>query len=532
MNQKRKNLKYNLYKLYFSVLNFEGLAGFFLIPSPSRKACPHEGRGRESFSKTCPCEGGDQPQFSNRISIALRKIIYNNLYGKYFCILLIFFSFSAFSDHDKHCDILMSWNVPVCGPTAEERTYKANILSHELAKSLTRKKMIPEKVIKAGKAVFSIGTQKTFREWSWHFKGGSGFFMFNNRTFFTAYHVLESLLEDISQWDEVVFKDQNENQQNFKIKGVKFASELHDIVAFEVEGYEGPVLELSMEPPQEQSYVIGYPKSQKQKIQTVGYPFEATDTYYGAFIELFDCYYGYYFRGASGGPLVNREGKVEGISSAVMGTPLPSDCGFFLAKKLNVLTERSGTDGILSSLEEVTIFMIREKIRTIALAEEGNIDARITLLNQGEGDMIESASSPNDLMQHMLMTAIIGNRQRETIDNILTEKLDNPMLSAIMRSLDKKNGLYDLLFSLVEESILSSEPQEILPVTWYEIGIAFYYIDSNLGEACYFWNNARQTGHPFVFSDFVIIPNMDIVRCEFFMKEATNILSEKSSKNR
>lgn len=130
--------------------------------------------------------------------------------SKIFCFIffLLFFSpFSVFSDETEICDLLDSWKIPVCATTDEERILKSNHLHTQLEASLLRKKILPKEVTKAGKATFRIGSQYTFRDWDWNFSGGSGFFMFDNRTFFTAYHVWEPLLNHISDWNEVVFKD-------------------------------------------------------------------------------------------------------------------------------------------------------------------------------------------------------------------------------------------------------------------------------------------------------------------------------------
>ena len=417
----------------------------------------------------------------------LRKNACNNSYGKCLYILFLFFSFSVFSNHEEHCELLMSWEVPVCGPTAEERTYKVNILSEQLAASLERKRALPKKVIKAGKTVFNIGTEKAFRDYSGNpeqdFRGGSGFFMFDDRTFFSAHHVLGALLNEISDWDEVVFKDQNGNTYDLKIKGVKFLSKLHDIVIFEIEGYDGPVLELSQEPPQNQSYVIGYPEG--FKIQSVINPFETTN-HYAAFIELFDCYYGYDFIGASGGPLVNKEGKVEGVFGAGVETPLPTNCGFTLAKKLDFLSE-----GIQMEVHDSI-----EKVKELMNSEENKLIA------------------DNDLIRHLRILATIEKRKMKAIDTGVTEKLEgkDSMIDEIMRFIDNKA---DEFFVSIIDLIAAAESQQWLSVTSYEMGVAAYHIDDNLTEACHFWNKARQTGHPFVLSDSVIIPNLDIVRCEF-----------------
>ena len=52
-------------------------------------------------------------------------------------------------------------------------------------------------------------------------------------------------------------------------------------------------------------------------------------------------------------------------------------------------------------------------------------------------------------------------------------------------------------------------------MTWYKMGVIAYYINKNLEKACDFWNKARQTGHPFVLSDIVIVPRLGIIHCEF-----------------
>ena len=206
---------------------------------------------------------------------------------------------------------MIPWNpgiFPFCGTTDEEIVIKSKHLHNQLEASLLRKKILPEEVTEAGKAVFRIGVQHTHLQWSWNFSGGSGFFMFDNRTFVTAYHVAEFLLS--SDWNEVVFKDQNGNQHEFQIKGVKFVSRLRDIAVLEVAGYEGPFLEPSTEPIKEQSYILGY--SEEFKIQSAQ-AFQATNILYGAFSELFDCYYGANFGGSSGG--ASFEQKRESGSS-------------------------------------------------------------------------------------------------------------------------------------------------------------------------------------------------------------------------
>ena len=521
--KKMKFLKLSFYKLYCSCVKFPVTCSVFSQKTElPQKACPRKGKGRESLSKVCPREDEDHLQPSNRTGIFLRKNTCHNFYGKCFFVLLTFFSLSALSNHEEHCEWIRPWELPVCGQTIEEITYKESVLSHALGASITRTREIPEEVIEASRAVFNIGFQNTFREWSWNFLGSSGFFMFDQRTFFSAYNLLESLEENVSHWNEVVFKDQDGVQQNFKIKGVKFASKLRDIVVFEVEGYEGPVLDLSLESPQGQSYIIGYPEG--FKIKSVTHPFEAADTRYGAFIELFDCYYDLDFKGADGGPFLNKEGKVEGVFVSKINTSLPKDCGFILAGKLDFFNEGvKNKNQTYRSLAEVRELMRKEEQKIIALSADGNKDATFTLLtNRGfsfeQSDplaqMRDLITSGNTLIRHTLSFVLIKMRQQDAISDAVSEVLI-PETDALMSLMNDEESFRNRFIATINDLISGFEPQELLSMTWYEMGLAAYHIDDNLTEACDFWNKARQTGHPLVLADSVIIPNVDIIRCKF-----------------
>lgn len=431
---------------------------------------------------------------------------------KYFYISCLLFSFSIFSSHEEHCELSMPWKLPVCAQTTEEISDKSNVLSQQLAESLKRKKVIPEQVIESSKTVFRIGTQNTFRGWSWNFEGGSGFFMFDNRTFLSAYHVLEFFKENISHWREVVFKDQNGNQHDFKIKGVRFASKVHDMVVFEIEGYDGPILEPSERPPQEQSYVIGYNQDDVQ-IQSFTHPFDATNIHYGLFIELFDCYYGFNFNGFSGGPLVNKTGKVEGVFSNSVNSPLSVNCGFSMARKVNSLTEEIKTSVMYHSFEQFKKFMQEEEVKAITLAEMGDMNAKITISELLTTDSSRILTSDNALAQHLLMLTIIMNYKMEALSDNLMQESEDPIINIVTKSLKDENSIQSLLLSLADDIMTASKPHQLLSVTWYERGVAAYSIDGDLETACQFWDKARQTNHPYVLSDFVMIPDMDIVRC-------------------
>ena len=447
----------------------------------------------------------------NQYKSLLWKMLCKRFHGRHILFSLLF-SFSVFSNQEKICELLEPWKISICSETNEKLSHVSNTLHTQLEASLIRKKVLPEETIEAGKAVFNIGIQYELHEWSWNFSGGSGFFMFDTQTFFSAYHVLGPLLDNISQLSEIVFKDQNGNSQEFEVKGIKFASKLRDIVIFEVEGYDGPVLELSLEPPQEQSYIMGY--SEGFKIQSVR-AFEATDIHYATFIELFDCYYGVNFGGASGGPLVNQKGKVEGVFTNMVDPPLRVCNHFLLARKLDFLAEKGETVRIYDSIEEIKELMDSEENNFVTLAEEGNMNAQYELLDEesflnSAQEVKEAITSGNTLMLNALMSEATFRFLNAIDDNLLDKALNK--IKTKVPFIGEEAEITEILVSFIEEGVAASE---LLPVTWYKMGAITYYISKNLEKACDFWNKARQTGHPFVFSDFVVVPPLDIIACEF-----------------
>lgn len=405
----------------------------------------------------------------------------------------IFLSLSAFAEEQEVCDSLKPWRVPVCATTEEERTKKTDLLHTLLSESLTRKKILPEKVIEAGQAVFRIGFQHTFQQWSWNFSGGSGFFMFNNRTFFTNHHVVKLLLENISHWNEIVFKNQTGEEEEFQIKRVKFISKIYDVAVLEVEGYEGPVLEPATETPREQSYALGYPEN--FDIQSARNTFELTPILYGAFPELFDCYYDTRFEGFSGGPMVNREGKVESVFSGIFSGY--KSCPVLMTRRLNFLTEeiKTNTKGF-DSIEQAKEMILKNMEDLIALAKSGNREIRFGLLI--DGVIIPHDTTIIDPLRVIMEAAAEGNRLAwHTIIGLIDEE---------RMSFFVTNPVSPWRTSL---------PQT-LHITWYEMGIVAYYTDDNLKKACNFWKKATQLEHPYIYENFVFVPGTgDIISCEF-----------------
>ena len=405
----------------------------------------------------------------------------------------VFLSPSAFAEEQEICDVLTPWDLPVCATTDKERTRKSDLLHTLLAESFRRKKILPEKVKESGQAVFNIGVQRTFEQWSLNFSGASGFFMFDNRSFFTNHHVLESLLsKGISNWNEVVFKDQKGEEEDFQIKGVKFLSKMHDVAVFEVEGYEGTVLEPAERTPGEQSYIIGY--SPEFKIQSVYGIFEPSNTKYGALIELFDCCYNFNFAGASGGPMVNQKGKVESIFSNMFHSGLNS-CAFLITRKLNHLMEeiKKSTE-IFDSIPETEDLIEEGLTRFAQLALSGDLEARFSLWleNVDPSAYPEMTYNPKTWISD---AAAAGNlfARHFTLDEMMNKNLP-------IDSWEKSQWMAQT---------------EKLHITWYEMGSIAYYIHNNFKKACDFWKKAAQLGHPFIHENFVFIPYAgDIINCE------------------
>ena len=56
--------------------------------------------------------------------------------------------------------------------------------------------------------------------------------------------------------------------------------------------------------------------------------------------------------------------------------------------------------------------------------------------------------------------------------------------------------------------------KNVLHATWYEAGAYVYYKDNDFDTACKFWKKVGELGHPYVRSNFTIIPyKKDIIYC-------------------
>ena len=171
---------------------------------------------------------------------------------------------------------------------------------------------------------------------------------------------------------------------------------------------------------------------------------------------------------------------------------------------------------VAHTVEEAKDFMRLEETKTDLLAEAGDMNSGFELLRAGfSSNSVEGIkrimTSGNGLMRHSLMNKGIFYLL-DASDSLWEKAWDKT--TALFNG--EEAAIHDLLLSFIGDGMLSSEPLEFLPVTWYSRGIDAYYLtDEGLERACHFWNKARQTGHPFVLSDLVMIPPRSVVSCEF-----------------
>ncbi|MDE0151054.1 MAG: bifunctional trypsin-like peptidase domain-containing/SEL1-like repeat protein [Bdellovibrionales bacterium] len=154
---------------------------------------------------------------------------------------------------------------------------------------------------------------------------GTGFFI-DQQTLVTSYHVLFSLLSIAS--DSSSFKDLLDSSyiekegQRYSIKGIRHISAKDDLAVLQVEGYEGPVLRLAEEEPENSIKILGFPSVDRtlehgvsvHLRETTGEVFSQNNPFFCSVddIPLMIDFFGN-FRGASGSPVLNNKGKVIGI---------------------------------------------------------------------------------------------------------------------------------------------------------------------------------------------------------------------------
>ena len=390
------------------------------------------------------------------------------------------------------------WRLTLCAPTDLELDKKNAVLDSVLQESLLAKKQIPQAVLTAGKAVFEICVPSRFHKWIWNCTGGSGFFLFDNRTFITNHHVLEGFLlkDDILNWDEVIFRDHTGKEAHFRIKGVKFLSMMHDIAVLDVEGYEGPVLKPAEELPfGKRFYIAGYP-GDSFKIHPVRNLFDMDAIHYGAFREIFDCSYGTDFSGSSGGPALNQVGDVVAVFAGSLNSS--SQCPLQILKKTDFLSPRK--------VQQIQAFSVKD-LETLRIS-----DIAAFSKNAADGDETARFMYFYEKVDRFRFNDKIRYLDSE---DLLREAFNLGHATAEFQSLNKvlseESGPEQKLFV---DSLLS-EDRDLLSATYFELAFFFYKRRNNLQTACELWKKSGELGHPYIIDSNVVIltGKGDIVFC-------------------
>ena len=411
---------------------------------------------------------------------------------------------------------LKPWRLPVCGQTKKEFDLNASALNHYMWSSARRAQEIPAKAIEAGQAVFKIQIPFKIQNYTWGEVSGSGFFAFNNRLFITNFHVLSSILDEIIRpdWSEAVFSDQNGVKRDFRIKGVKFVSLMHDLAVLEIEGYDGPVLNFAEGPPEAPVYIIGHPEGRDQKILSVLEPFEA-GSHYGVFLEPFNLHYDRQsLSGMSGGPMVNSEGKALSVFANMF---LGGAYAFLLTKKADILIKN--LDSLLAPLPpeaqgEINLWAAKDLIdqdrkNFIAQALSGrNLEARFMLFfehpeRSPANHYPEISSLPPFAIEDFGAAAAYSGHP-----------LAEYYVIRGLYFISNEDTKTTFLKKFIEQSLLSRE-DDLLSISLYELAFLAYR-EGNRYKACALWEMAAKKGHPYIQGNIIFMPAAaDMAVCEF-----------------
>ena len=183
-------------------------------------------------------------------------------------------------------------------------------------------------------------------ELKYAFRRGSGFFI-NQNTLVTNFHIIASVQGLFpKEFISIVQGD-----TSLSVTGIKAVSALHDIAILEVEDWTGPFLELGDLDfvSDKESYSIGFPNGQLTKM--IGRNIKVLDQEYVFSTDAFKS-----LMGASGGPVLNKQGKVIGFVQAAVEP-------FLIAGKSNLLKD------LLKQISESDESFNKEKLFDQAIKE-------------------------------------------------------------------------------------------------------------------------------------------------------------------
>ena len=172
-----------------------------------------------------------------------------------------------------------------------------------------------------------------------NFTYGTGFFI-DHETLVTNYHVIAPLLmksSNASDFEDLLDSSYIERDgKEYAITGVKSISATYDLAVLQIEGYEGPVLELAEEESDSFVMALGFPSvdNTPRNLRTLdfqlitGHLFDQNSPSFCSTsdIPLVINFFGN-VKGASGSPVVNRRGQVIGILRSYVGRYGMTACG-------------------------------------------------------------------------------------------------------------------------------------------------------------------------------------------------------------
>ena len=214
--------------------------------------------------------------------------------------------------------------------------------------------LIPADVEQATKSVVKIQ----------HPKGlGTGFFI-DQHTLVTAVHVVFNG-KNLAPVEKIKIAQIGDTDNSLvTVTGVKDLSFVHDLILLKVTGYKGPFLNFGDFVPGEKVYTVGFPNSELRI--TVGHKVQNWSTGFeliGHFPE---------FKGSSGSPVLNVEGKVIGVSQISLENSVDIRKSVYLK---NLIEMTSDSQGSYKGYQ-----LILQRIKHIfQLADSGDVHAQLGL---------------------------------------------------------------------------------------------------------------------------------------------------------
>ncbi len=198
-------------------------------------------------------------------------------------------------------------------------------------------------------------------------RGSGTAFAIGPRLFVTNFHIMRPLLKGSSINN--ILLQQEGNPSRLKIHRILQVSALHDLALFETEESMGDHLSLAEGAldPDEELFVLGYPKGKFKKMRQTE---KAEDRGYFYIVPVNH----FYLSGASGSPLLNREGQAVGILSLAYGN-------------ISIVTPAKRLTGLLAGNKNLNcsdfidpLACMNEAIENLKrMAEQGNAYAQYRL---------------------------------------------------------------------------------------------------------------------------------------------------------